>query len=1209
MTRNNTAFWDVTLAADDNIWDEVEDLAVDRDGNIFVAWRSRQNNNNWEFKLSRYSNNGVKHWESTIPDFYLRSGQQTSLSFNQDGNLYLSGSGFPQAIVIGIDPSLEGGGQEIWRVELDNQSFDSPWQQTAVDSSGNLVIANTVSGEITKFWHERYQDWREYKAHDIQISSINPNGAFNWQQTLATPSKDYAKQLILTEPGQIAVLSSEWLNFKTEDFYDGNADASEYERNHVITFLTEDDGAILDQSRIKYRPNEYNAPTRLELGKNKQLIARQEDRLFLLEAEQQPQQQDTVFASLENLEVITTTDDAIFQISEGVAYNSETFKLQKINPGYSSSWTQSFELPGAIPNNHMIMQFHADIAPDDSFVVAFEHGRSGVHNSRDIIIGKYETPSSPDILIDATAYASVQEGDNIKAAITTQYNDTLWWRLEGTGITQEDLVGGQLHGEWQSGELFNDYITNDLINEGDETLIINLYGDPDFQDRIGNQAGILIRDASIPLHPPFQQKALTTAARPVGSWELLQDQNIIDIELSEDNESLLAVSSKPEEFTASAITTGGELLWSTDEIPYAISETGDIIRRQLSIGRQGTEWYSSSEWGVLVENGPNALNGLAWLPISNEGEAVGNSFGIAYSDESYGNSIKFIGSYSHTNFDINILNYSSMHTPDITTTTLRGESPWRPPLDSNGNAVSTGQYPESPLNNFSLSPIDINTQVSAYDHKNSLLYLAGVKQNQSELTAQSEFLLSVKNLTSNSGQSLVNIIPSLKPLKPADYPNTTIKLTDMQYDPSNNILLYIGERHHQSTQGVTTEGFIGTYNLETSQNQGTSFLFPATNSAAAGGSMIKLVSLDREHILIAINKTSQEDTREQSGSLLLYNHKNNLVLEKPSAQQGLGPIKDLLVDSHGTAYIAGEGVTSIPNIIDQFNIPFLQKPNSLKFQEDLKFHRSKQTFTIPLIQASASSHEDSDESTAVGHGIHFNSLEYQLKEVNVRGEEPIKLPSVILDIDDLDNNPQTNAYIAIEPTQQSQVGQLDDDQKIVANLTFESLRSSSDAITGSHAGNTIGMSVLGNKPGQSIALGQATVKQQDFSLDINGDGVCSLYTDGIMIIRKLIGLEDCTQGFASETFDPDKGRRTAQEANAYLSKAMDDKSLDFNHDNTTSLYTDGILLIRYLIEPSLINSSQGLINNESLFHQHQSPYASTEAMKSYFDFLTTPTPL
>ena len=117
-------------------------------------------------------------------------------------------------------------------------------------------------------------------------------------------------------------------------------------------------------------------------------------------------------------------------------------------------------------------------------------------------------------------------------------------------------------------------------------------------------------------------------------------------------------------------------------------------------------------------------------------------------------------------------------------------------------------------------------------------------------------------------------------------------------------------------------------------------------------------------------------------------------------------------------------------------------------------------------------------------------------------------------------------------------------------------------------------------------------------LDVDGDNRLSLYTDGIMIIRTLIGLPDPTSGFGSSFFGAFHGRHSAEVTRQNLTSMFEAGFFDFDQNGTQSLYTDGIQLIRYLVNPSLLNP----ISSDAILGQN-SPFISASDLIPHFNQL------
>ena len=105
-----------------------------------------------------------------------------------------------------------------------------------------------------------------------------------------------------------------------------------------------------------------------------------------------------------------------------------------------------------------------------------------------------------------------------------------------------------------------------------------------------------------------------------------------------------------------------------------------------------------------------------------------------------------------------------------------------------------------------------------------------------------------------------------------------------------------------------------------------------------------------------------------------------------------------------------------------------------------------------------------------------------------------------------------------------------------------------------------------------------------WNLDLDGDGSQTIYTDGILLIRYLINRdyspEQLTAGLAI-----DHSNRSPSEIVNYLSSGFDEGFLDVDRSGETSLYEDGIVLLRHLmglkganlIQGGVVSSRSGLL--------------------------------
>ena len=85
------------------------------------------------------------------------------------------------------------------------------------------------------------------------------------------------------------------------------------------------------------------------------------------------------------------------------------------------------------------------------------------------------------------------------------------------------------------------------------------------------------------------------------------------------------------------------------------------------------------------------------------------------------------------------------------------------------------------------------------------------------------------------------------------------------------------------------------------------------------------------------------------------------------------------------------------------------------------------------------------------------------------------------------------------------------------------------------------------------------------SLDVDGNGTVGLLTDGLLLVRYLIGTRGPALTNLAVADDAHEDRDTHEEIIAYLQGLVDGDVLDVDGNGTVGLLTDGLLMVRYLI--------------------------------------------
>ena len=85
------------------------------------------------------------------------------------------------------------------------------------------------------------------------------------------------------------------------------------------------------------------------------------------------------------------------------------------------------------------------------------------------------------------------------------------------------------------------------------------------------------------------------------------------------------------------------------------------------------------------------------------------------------------------------------------------------------------------------------------------------------------------------------------------------------------------------------------------------------------------------------------------------------------------------------------------------------------------------------------------------------------------------------------------------------------------------------------------------------------------SLDVDGNGTVGLLTDGLLIVRYLIGTRGSALTDGAVAGDAHEDRDSPEEIAAYLQGLVDGDVLDVDGNGTVGLLTDGLLIVRYLV--------------------------------------------
>jgi Ca2+-binding RTX toxin-like protein len=196
-------------------------------------------------------------------------------------------------------------------------------------------------------------------------------------------------------------------------------------------------------------------------------------------------------------------------------------------------------------------------------------------------------------------------------------------------------------------------------------------------------------------------------------------------------------------------------------------------------------------------------------------------------------------------------------------------------------------------------------------------------------------------------------------------------------------------------------------------------------------------------------------------------------------------------------------------------------------------------------------------------GLSFQ-VHYPAAGLEFAGFEPAakasKAASLVAAVDQLGSDAQGAVAISFASVEGLWPGQLGSTLPLpLGTLTFkvDPGFSSADALTG------LSFSPLDTATGYGFQ-GQAPSLQlsQNWSLDVDGDGVVRPLSDGLMVMRHLLGMQG--SALTQKAISPMGSRSTSASVAAWIERGRQEGFLDLDGDGRTTALGDGLLLMRGL---------------------------------------------
>ena len=118
-----------------------------------------------------------------------------------------------------------------------------------------------------------------------------------------------------------------------------------------------------------------------------------------------------------------------------------------------------------------------------------------------------------------------------------------------------------------------------------------------------------------------------------------------------------------------------------------------------------------------------------------------------------------------------------------------------------------------------------------------------------------------------------------------------------------------------------------------------------------------------------------------------------------------------------------------------------------------------------------------------------------------------------------------------------------------------------------------------------------SITGQPFNLDVDGDGNCTAFGDGLMIIRKLFGSAFDGESLTSKSIS-NEATRSTEEIHEYIQGGIDDLLLDVDGDGNVTAFGDGLMVIRKLFGSAFDGDAltAKAISSNSTFVGYEKPW-------------------
>ncbi|HEY6192072.1 MAG TPA: SBBP repeat-containing protein [Bacteroidota bacterium] len=197
-TPDGATVWTARFENSPNSYNEPTALAVDSAENVYVTGYGSGSEDNAEYITVKYDRNGLRQWVATHDGSPDSTDVATSIALDSHGNVYVTGYGYGASTDLDyVTVKYNSAGAEEWALRYDGTAHGIDIATgVAVDPAGNVTVTGFSAGAGSGF--------------DYATVGYTPGGVIRWVNRYNSPSNgdDFAIGMVVDDSARVIVTGS-----------------------------------------------------------------------------------------------------------------------------------------------------------------------------------------------------------------------------------------------------------------------------------------------------------------------------------------------------------------------------------------------------------------------------------------------------------------------------------------------------------------------------------------------------------------------------------------------------------------------------------------------------------------------------------------------------------------------------------------------------------------------------------------------------------------------------------------------------------------------------------------------------------------------------------------------------------------------------------------------------------------------------------------